>query len=177
MSIYSARSPRPARSLAMIRGHPATYAACRGAEDPPGRGRAHCARLLARAWPPAGLEPAISVSRDGCWSVSESEPISGQLAQEVGGVAFPVGGVSGPGRLAKIGTFQASVAGQPPTAPICGSRGSCARRRPRSRGNSCRLQLPRKKSTAEVRILNLAGSSSTEAGRGSALAEPPSRHG
>ena len=55
-------------------------------------------------------------SRDGCWSVSESEPISGQLAQEVGGVAFPVGGVSGPGRLAKSGTFQASVSGQPPTA-------------------------------------------------------------
>ena len=55
-------------------------------------------------------------SRDGCWSVSDREPSGKGLAQEAGGLACPAGGVSGPGRLEKSGTFQASVSGQPPTA-------------------------------------------------------------
>ena len=126
------RSPRAARSLATIRDHPATCAAGRGAKDPPDDGRARRPRLLACAWPPAGLELAVAGSRDGCWSVSDREPSGKGLAQEAGGLACPAGGVSGPGRLEKSGTFQASVSGQPPPASIRSSRGSCARRRPRS---------------------------------------------
>ena len=63
---------------------------------------------------PFGLQPARSRAarglRAGCRSASKSEPNTKEMAQEMGGPAWPVAGVSGSGRLEKTGTCQASVA-------------------------------------------------------------------
>ena len=45
------------------------------------------------------MELAVAGSRNGWWSVSESEPSGKGLEQEAGGVACPLGGVSGPAGL------------------------------------------------------------------------------